>query len=416
MMKTITRDTEARLVEMAEAIQAEASSWRGLHFRFSRLLDHYKSDYQIKIAVNLINDLLKESDGSVFICADSDIFVVAKGASKVVLEKVVFQLRYLFMDDPLAYNAEGQDNPDFCMLYDLSVDWRDFAQACKRKLGASAKSEAAESMMQVSADVAAGMKSGQIITRRIRPMTPQRLASVEKDLLPADLSRVLRRQPVCAAQPGKKIRRVFDEFYINISHLRQLIMADVDFTSNRNLFRYLTQLLDEKVLDLLRRNSGQYFDAPVSINLNVATLLSDKFAEFDAVIKPSVKVSIVIELQVADVFSDMEAFLVARQAVQKSGYRVCLDGLTPLSFTQVNREQLGFDLAKLQWNADAESELDSPQNRALSEAVKRCGANRVILCRCDTRQAIDYGQAMGISLFQGRFIDKVVNPNAKVEN
>src|SRR5690606_6287439 len=97
---------------------------------------------------------------------------------------------------------------------------------------------------------------------------------------------------------------------------------------------------DDKVLGLLQRNSNQYFDMPVSINLNVATLLSDKFAEFDALIKPSVKVSIVIELQVSDVFCDMEAFLVAKKAVQKSGYRVCLDGLTPLSFTQVNREQL----------------------------------------------------------------------------
>lgn len=416
MLRTITKDTEAKLVEMADVIRDEANSWRGLHFRFSRLLDHYRSDYQLKIAVNLITDLLKELDGSVFICADGDIFVVAKGAGRALLDKVVFQLRYLFMDDPLAYNAEGQENAEFCALYDLSVDWQDFANACRKKLGASAKSEVAESLMQVSAEAAAGIRSGNIIGRRIKPMTPHRLSSVEKDLRPADLSRVIRKQPICAAQPGKKIRRVFDELYINISHLRQLIMADVDFMSNRNLFKYLTEVLDYKVLELLRRNSNQYFDMPVSINLNVATLLSDKFAEFDAVIKPSIKVSIVIELQVSDVFTDMEAFLVAKKAVQKSGYRVCLDGLTPLSFTQVGREQLGFDLAKLQWNADAESDLDSPQNRALAEAIRRCGPNRVILCRCDTRQAIDYGHAMGISLFQGRFLDKVINPNAKVEN
>lgn len=416
MIRTVAKDTEAKLVESMEQLRDEANSWRGLHFRFSRLLEHYKSDYQIKIAVNLVTDLLKELEGTVFICADADIFVVAKGATKSVLDKVVFQLRYLFMDDPLAYNSEGQENPDFCTLYDLSVDWDAFFKACKQKLGASAKSEVAESLLNVSADAAAGMKSGNIISRRIRPMTPHRLSSVEKDLRPADLSRVLRKQPICAAQPGKKIRRVFDELYINISHLRQLIMADVDFTSNRNLFKYLTEVLDEKVLELLRRNSNQYFDMPVSLNLNVATLLSDKFAEFDAVIKPSIKVSIVIELQVSDVFSDMEAFLVAKKAVQKMGYRVCLDGLTPLSFTQVSREQLGFDLAKLQWNADAESDLESPQNRTLAAAVKRCGPNRVILCRCDTKQAIEYGQAMGISLFQGRFLDKVINPNSKVEN
>lgn len=414
-MRIIKRDTEAKLVEMVETLQ-DANAWRALHFHFSQLLDHYKSDYQIKIAVNLVTDLLKDCDGTVFICADSDIMVLARGANKVLLDKVIFQLRYLFMDDPLAYNVEGQENRDFCSVHDLSVGKDDFQRVCKKLLGASAKSEMAGGAFYGNQDMAAGMKSGHIITRNIRPMTPHRLAAVEEDLRPADLSRVLRRQPICAAKPGKPIRHVFDELYINISHLRQIIMADVDFTSNHNLFKYLTEVLDEKVLDLLRRNNKQYFEMPLSINLNVGTLLSDKFAEFDAAIKPSTKVSIVIELQVSDVFADMEAFLVAKNSVQKLGYRVCLDGLTPLSFTQVSREQLGFDLAKLQWNADAEGDLGTPENVALAKAVKKCGANRVILCRCDSREAIDYGQAMDISLFQGRFLDKVINPNAKVQN
>lgn len=409
MLKTTVKDTEAKLIEMVEAVRPEANAWRALHFRFARLLEHYKSEYQIKIAVNLISDLLKEFDGNIFICPDCDIFVLSKGAGKHLLEKVIFQLRYLFMDDPLSYSADGQENSDFCTLYDLSIDWQDFMNAGKKKLGASAKTEIVENMLNPEV-------AGKHAVKRIRPLTPTRLAGIEKDLLPADLSRVLRKQPICAAAPHKQIRRVFDELYINISHLRQLIMADVDFMSNRWLFKYLTQVLDEKVLDLLRRNPARYFDMPVSINLNVATLLSDKFAEFDASIKPSLKVSIVLEIHVADVFADMEAFLVAKNSVQKLGYRVCLDGLTTVSFLQVDRESLGFDLAKLQWNADAESELKSAENRAIAAAVEKCGANRVILCRCDTRQAIDYGHAMGISLFQGRFLDKVINPNAKVEN
>lgn len=414
MMKITTKDPEAKLVEMMEGIRPESVSWRALHFRFSRLLEHYKSEYQVKIAVNLISDLLKSFQGAVFICPDCDIFVLSKGGGKSLLEKVVFQLRYLFMDDPLAYSADGQENDNFSTLYDLSVDWQDFMNACKKKLAASAKSEVVENLTNPESPAIRQMAMGGL--KRIKPITPARLANIERDLLPADLSRVIRQQPVCAAAQGKKIRRVFDELYINISHLRQLIMADVDFTSNRWLFRYLTQVLDEKVLDLLRRHSARYFDRPVSINLNVATLLSDKFAEFDAAIKPSVKVSIVLELQVSDVFSDMEGFLVAKNAVQKMGYRVCLDGLTSLSFSQVDRAQLGFDLAKLQWNASAENELGTSENKAVSEAIKRTGANRIILCRCDNRQAIEYGRAMGISLFQGRFLDKVIDPNARVEN
>lgn len=417
MLKTVSKDAEAKLIEYLDVIQTESSSWRALHFHFAQLLEHYKSDYQIKIATNLIADLLKEADGCLFLCADCDIFVAAKGANKTLLDKVVFQLRYLFMDDPLAYNSDGQENSGFCTLYDLSVDWKDYAQVSRQKLGSSAKHEIADNlhMQENTLSFVPGKTHVSGGSRVIKPMTPARLASIENDLRTADLSRVIRRQPICAAPPKKQIRRVYDELYINISHLRQLIMADVDFMSNRGLFRYLTELLDDKVLDLLRRN-GRYFEMPVSLNLNVATLLSDRFTEFDNSIKPSTKVSIVIELQVSDVFMDMEAFQVAKSAVQKMGYRVCLDGLTTDSFLQVNREGLGFDLAKLQWNADAPSDLESEENKALAAAIKRCGANRVILNRCDTRQAVDYGQAMGISLFQGRFLDKVINPESKVEN
>lgn len=422
MLKAITKDAEARLVEMVDSLKEQPTGWRTLHFRFSRLLEHYKSDYQVKIAVNLITDLLREPDGAIFVCSDYDIIILAKGAQKSNLEKVVFQLRYLFMDDPLAYNADGQENPDFSTIYDLSIEFDEFSVSTKRKLGTSAKSEVLENLIsggtgtQQKSSGGTNSSAQANAARRIKPITPVRLATIERDLLPADLSRVIRKQPVCAAPENKAIRRVFDELYINIAHLRQILMADVDFTSNRWLFKYLTQLLDEKVLTLLRHNPNRYFDMPVSINLNVATLLSEKFTEFDAAIKPSVKVSIVLELQVADVFSDMEAFIVARDTVQKMGYRVCLDGLTTLSFLQVDRERLGFDLAKLQWNADAETDLLSDENRAIADAVTRCGANRIILCRCDTKEAVDYGKAMGISLFQGRYLDRTLNPNAKVEN
>jgi hypothetical protein len=232
----------------------------------------------------------------------------------------------------------------------------------------------------------------------------------------ADLSRVMRRQPICAAVPNMMVRRVFDEFYVNIGHLRQLLSANVDLTSNRWLFKYLTQVLDVRMLDMISRNAARFVDRPISINLNVETLLSDSFTKFDAAIKPSMKVSIVIEIQIADVFNDMAAFMVAKEMVQKLGYRVCLDGLTSLSFTQIDRERLGFDLAKLYWNADLESDLKSRENKQLSEAVKSCGPNRVILCRCDDRRAVDYGQALGISLFQGRFLDRIIDPTSKVEN
>lgn len=425
-MRTFYRDPEVRLIEILNSIHAETVGWRAVHFHFHKLLEHYKSDYQSKIAVNIVSDFVKNGEGGIYVLQDQDIMVICKGVTKQLLDKMVFRLRYLFSDDPLAYNSEGEENPGFCTIHDLSVAW-DFANdMAKKKLVNVSQADKHRVPKQYREELEAkeneGTPAGEMMSRgagmasQIRPMTPARLSSIEKDIMAADLSRVMRRQPICAAIKHKKIRRVFDEFYINIAHLRRLIMANVDFLSNRWLFKYMTQLLDAKMLDLLAKRPADYFDTPISLNLNVETLLSDKFATFDAAIKPSIKVSIVIELQIADVFSDMEAFLVAKESVQKLGYRVCLDGVTNQSFIHIDREALGFDLCKVQWNADLVSDLSSPFNQKFKGAIERCGANRVILTRCDNMDALDYGHAFGVTLFQGRYLDSVVNPDAKIVN
>lgn len=413
-MFTTTKDADSKLVEMVTGLEDEASNWAAVQYRFNRLQEHYRSDYQIKIAVNLINDLLKNNQGGLFVLDDFSIYVLVKDATSSQLSKVTFQLRYLFADDPLAYDIEGDENPEFCEVYDLAAGYEEFLNLIRRRIvKAVQQRKKAEAAPKVAP---AKQREEKVAPGQTRPLTPSRLANIEKELNTADLSRVMRRQPVCAAVPNMMIRRVFDEFYINITHLRQLLDPNTDLLSNRWLFKYMTQLLDERMLDMLGRNPKRYIDRPISLNLNIGSLLSESFTRFDEAIKPSMKVSIVIEIQVADIFSDMAAFKVAREMVQKLGYRVCLDGVTNLSFTQIDRERLGFDLAKLQWNADLDSELKTTENKQLAEAVKRCGPNRIILCRCDSREAVDYGQALGISLFQGRFLDKIIDPTAKVQN
>lgn len=417
-MFTTTKDAEPKLIELLTSIKDETNSWRAIHFRFNLLQEHYRSNYQVKIAVNLINDLLKSNQGGLFVLNDYNLYVVAKSVTKAQLDKVIFQLRYLFADDPLSYDTEGEENPEFCEVYDLSVSYDHFLDATRRRIVKNARRAAPvkKEAVKPQSENKGGVASSLAFAGAVVSLSAQRLANIERDLEGADLSRVMRRQPICAAVPNMMVRRVFDEFYVNIAHLRQMLSANVDLTSNRWLFKYLTQMLDARMLDMIGRNAARFLDRPISINLNVETLLSDHFTKFDAAIKPSMKVSIVIELQIADVFNDMAAFMVAKEAVQKLGYRVCLDGLTSLSFTQIDRERLGFDLAKLQWNADLESDLKSRENKQLAEAVKNCGPNRIILCRCDDRKAVDYGQALGISLFQGRFLDRIIDPTSKIEN
>lgn len=407
-MFTATKDAELKLTDLAESIEHEANQWRVLHFHFSQLQEHYRSNYQIKIAVNLIMDLLRENQGGIFVMGDFSLIAAAKNMSQSQVDKVIFQLRYLFADDPLAYGIEGEENPAFCDIYDLNHQYHEFSKMVKSCMNRKIRNQQKDRDRRTTDDTpAAAVDTG---------FTPHMLASIERELEKADLSGLLRRQPICAAVPDMTVRQVYDEFYINIQHLRQMLGTEANLLGNRCLFKYLTQVLDLRMLDMIRRGTGRYLEKPISLNLNVDTLLSDTFQQFNEAIKPSNKVSIVIEIQLEDVFGDMAAYMAARDMVQKMGYRVCLDGLTPLTFTQVDRNKLGFDLMKLLWNADMASELNTIENRELELAIAACGANRVILCRCDNREAVDYGQALGISLFQGRFLDQLIDPTAKIKN
>ncbi len=415
-MQLVVRGSETKLMESLSVIHNPAG-WRAVHFHLDKLLEQYKSEYQVKIAVNLIHDLLATYDGDIFLFSDQSIVVLCSRMDKAIQSKLIFQLRYLYMDDPLAYLEDGQENTDFCTVYDLAENWQDFFDFAGHRMAMAVrnapKPRPSKQPVEGAPESPAAKAGGEL--PRVDLSLPL-LANIERDLQYADLSRIIRKQPVCAMPPGTTARKVFDELYIHIAHLRQLLRTEADFFSNRWLFKYLTHILDKRMIALIRSNSGRFLDGPVSLNFNVETLLSNVFAEFDATIKPAAKVSMVIEVPVVDVFADIDAFLLARAEVQRLGYRVCLDGLSTHSFIHIDRDRLGLDLMKVQWNADMQSDLGSRQNAELTKAVQDCGTNRIILCRCDSKQAVEYGQALGISLFQGRYIDSLLDPNAKIKN
>lgn len=422
-MRIVTKDPEAHLIELLHLVEEQRQGWQAIAFNFSSLLEHYRSEYQIKIATNLMNDLLGDRDGAVYLCEDANIYVMVRHLPRPLMEKMIFQLRYLFMDDPLAYNADGEENPEFSQVFEIEEEWQIFMDLCKRRLvmrvrrnqsAAAPAPKAAPAARPVTppapkAAPAVHVKPMEFPKAEMRYFTGASLAAIESTLKDTDIINCMRRQPVVALMPDDSIRTVFDEMYININALRKSLNTEVDLLSNRWLFKYLTQKLDERMLDSIQKNPARYLANPSSLNLNIPTVLSNRFAEFDAAIKPSLKVSMVIELQIGDVLTDMHGFSLAKDIVQKLGYRVCLDGLTDMNFPQIDRQRLGFDLVKVAWSGDAAKDATSDKNASFAEAVKRCGAKRVILTRCDNHSALEFGAALGINLFQGRHLDALVN-------
>lgn len=391
-MKLVTQDSETKILEAVEGLRPEPDGYYALHFHLSQLGELYRSQYQIKIATTILSDLFKAQDATAFVMQDLDIILIYNGNSRGLLENAIFQMRVLFMDDPLAYDADGLENSSLCNFYDIAFQWHDLFAACTKK---------ATPLQIVQA------------TEKSYILTAEELVRITNDITNTNISETLRNQPICAIVPGREPKIIFDEFYINIRHLSELLNIEVDISSSKTLFKHLTKTFDKNVLDALKLRSRNDNKFAVSLNLNIRSLFAEEFAAFDNELTAQKKSSTIIEIQAADVFEDFPRFLMAREIIKQLGYRICLDGLDSIGFTQIDRKSLGFDLAKLQWHPELASLSDS---EILAQAIKRCDPNRVILCHCDSFDAIEYGQSIGISLFQGRYVDNMLYPQAKVVN
>ena len=199
---------------------------------------------------------------------------------------------------------------------------------------------------------------------------------------------------------------LFDEVYVSIADMRDMLLPDVDLTANPWLFMHLTETLDKRVLVSISRHDDGSLTSNFSMNLNVSTILSDEFLEFDGNINDSMRSSIVLELQLVDIFSDIKAYILAKTFAQYRGYKICIDGITVDKLKYINRENLGSDLIKIIWHPTFMDVIK--EDKHFMDYVNKAERAKMILCRVDDPQAVEVGNSLGINLYQGRYIQRLL--------
>jgi len=368
---------------------------RAVILHLSRLRPGNRRDHHIRIAGNTFETLVKQFDGQLFILSTGDIAFICRDVSVVALDQAVTRVRYLFNDDPLA--TELDDEPSrFASWYDLGEQYDEFLELVR---GLHAEEQKRRKRLMAIATPGGGSVR--------TPLTPKSLGELTDAISRADLSSMVRRQPVYVMLPHGAPKAVFREIYISIAELGAAIMPRHDLAADRWLFHYLTLSLDRRMLALLKRSDERRTtNGAFSLNLNVETLLSPEFLAFDASLGSGSRAGIVIELQKTDIYADLGAYLFARDFLRERGYRVCLDGVSDLMLPFVDREKLGLDLVKIYWSSDLADEGRAERVKELRRSLERIGKLRVVLAHCDSDEAIDFGQSLGIAMFQGWGVDR----------
>jgi EAL domain-containing protein (putative c-di-GMP-specific phosphodiesterase class I) len=394
---------EHQLFEFTQRLAKFRAGRRAVHIHLSQLRAYNRRGHHIRIAVNTFEFLVKQMDGQIFALANADLIFVCKGADIVAIDEAVMRLRHLFNEDPLTQDIDEHQESRFCSWYDLERQYSEFLAVVQGLYDEEQKRHRR---------LAAISGPGQSSQPELPPLSPHRLGELVDAISRADLSNMMRRQAVCTIMPDAPPQPVFRELYISIDELRAIVMPGYNIASDRWLFQHLTHTLDLRMLQLLMKNDDRVIASGFSVNLNVATLLSDRFLAFDANLKAATRGTVIFELQTIDIFSDLGAYLFARDFVKERGYRICLDGVTDLTMPFIDRERLGLDMIKIVWNPDMLGSGREAKRDEFRKLIASFGRARTILCRCDSEEAVTTGQSLGISLFQGRYIDRLLGAGA----
>jgi len=386
---------ENLLLDYVHRLERHRQDRKAVHIHLSGLLAQNRREHHMRIAGSTFENLVRMMQAQLFTLANSDLMVIYKAQAHDEVEAAVVKLRFLFSDDPLVLEERIRQGA-FCTWYSLDREYEQLLTLAQKMVQDEAEKRSAET--QSAARNASFQQKP-----KGSPFTPELLARVEANLGQADLANIMRRQAICAMVGKAPPQPVFHELFIAIAELRQTLFPSVNVNSSPWLFQQLTETLDRRVLSMLNKHDDRTLEGDISINLNVSTILTPEFLVFDDNVKAGMRGTIVLELQKVDIFADLGAYLFARDFAHDRGYRICIDGLTFSQLPFVDRERLGADLIKLIWDRSLTDEKDKK-----TEALKRIGVTRIIMCRCDDQAAIDFGHSVGITLFQGRHVESLI--------
>ena len=111
-----------------------------------------------------------------------------------------------------------------------------------------------------------------------------------------------------------------------------------------------------------------------------------------------------------DIFSDIRSFILAKTFAKARGYKICIDGITVDKLKYLNRTNLDCDLMKIVWHPSLVEILN--EDHHFMDYMNKAERAKIILCRIDDANAVEVGNSLGINLYQGRYVQRLLNASS----
>ena len=390
-------DTEDALMQYVVRLGHARAGLSAIQFHLSRITRNYRGRKHLRIAASMLRELMDPLPRPPFILRNGDIVLISKDIDQKKVADSIEMLRYLLGGEPLVRMAGGI--AALFTTYNLETDHSQLL-ANVRHLSES----------QARADKARGLAAARQPAKGAA-LHSARVGELMDRLGQLELANMVRQQTVWTIPPEEPPQPLFDELYISVDGLREAIGLGQEIADDPQLFQLITRAFDKYMLSTLLRDRAAG-KRPISINMNLKTLLSQEFFRFEHQRPLGWYGQIILEVQFADIWSDLPAFFSITQAMKQTGFSCCIDGVTHPVLPLVNFDRFEADFIKVIWD-DALLQLDETSLRDVCRAFNACGRERVILTRCGRQEALQFGHAANIRMFQGWYIDRIGREHAR---
>lgn len=320
------------------------------------------------IIVNIIRDHFRSASGDIYLFKNRDIVIVYRGKNQNLITEGLYKLHYLFSEDSKEFSSFESFSNKFSQIFD-EKNWKDFISLCNK-------------LYQINIEDRQLAKTEDSLIQIISGILEEYLQHINWNAF-------VKLYPIFKYSYNDS-SKAFIEICIDINSLAERLGKNFDILNNTSLKSYLKEFIDFKILmkliDLVNLDNKEVY----LINLNINTLESEEFWIWANSLDKDVSSRIIIALSISEVFADLTNFLKLREKIIDYNFKLCLDCSDYLSFMQVDRQSLGFDLIRIKHQKILNLAELNELTASLKSKIALSGTTRTIIEIEDLNEMTSY--------------------------
>ena len=418
------------MVDYVRQLRLHAKGRRAIRVRVSSLEKHLREEHYRRFVAVTLRPLIAKFDAVMFALPTNDVVLIVKDAKVDHIDPLLHHLRRKFRESALIQNLDPVQgvSDSFVEWFDIEADYvgfRKYIEQLAESIVKGGKEPSPAAKPATEGPQAKPRPSSRVKPKVMQPprrkvrmvpieplekelerreLAPELIVALDKALVPADVTGMVRRQCVMAIVGTHAPEPVMEHKFVpRTVVLQKLLLAEV-YGEDRWLEGYLEELLARRLLLSAPAMDGVDTLA-ASLHISCAAIGEAGFEQFDKSLGTQARSAIVLEFSIADVMTNFGGYMQAHAKVDPLGYRVMIGDVDLRALFWLDYQNFDADFVKLNLpEGDDYTWLDTEMEQVLRGRINQIGLGRVILDGCSSEADIDLGKRLGITLFQGEAV------------